>query len=176
MARERDIPFLGLCLGLHMAVIEFARNVCHLKDANSTEINPETPHPVIDILPEQKKVSEKGGTMRLGAYPCELAEGSLANRIYGVNHIDERHRHRYEVNNSYRERLSAKRMVFSGLSPNGRLVEMIELKNHPWFIGCQFHPEFKSRPMRPHPLFRDFVAAALRCDENHRRVQEGKLK
>ena len=175
-ARLNKVPMFGICLGLQCAIIEFGRNVCGITGAGSTEFDPDTPDPLIGLMPDQTEVTEKGGTMRLGAYPCELAEGSLAGRIYGVSHIDERHRHRYEVNNSYRERLSARGMVFSGLSPNGRLVEMIELKNHPWFIGCQFHPEFKSRPMRPHPLFRDFVAAALRYDENRQRVSEGKPK
>jgi len=164
-ARLNKVPMFGICLGLQCAIIEFARNACGMPDASSTEFDSDTEEPLISLMPDQTEVTEKGGTMRLGSYPCELAEGSLASRIYGTNHIDERHRHRYEVTNRYRERLSARGMVFSGLSPNGRLVEIIELKNHPWFLGCQFHPEFKSRPMRPHPLFRDFVAAALRFDE-----------
>ena len=164
-ARLNKVPMFGICLGLQCAIIEFARNACGMPDASSTEFDSDTEEPLISLMPDQTEVTEKGGTMRLGSYPCELAEGSLASRIYGTNHIDERHRHRYEVTNRYRERLSSRGMVFSGLSPNGRLVEIIELKNHPWFLGCQFHPEFKSRPMRPHPLFRDFVAAALRFDE-----------
>ncbi|MEA2062444.1 MAG: CTP synthase [Gemmatimonadota bacterium] len=167
-ARRNKVPMFGICLGLHCAIIELARNECGIPEAGSIEFDPDVGDPVIDLMPDQTEVTEKGGTMRLGAYPCEIREGSLAHRIYGANLIDERHRHRYEVNNSYREALSAKGMVFSGLSPNGRLVEMIELKNHPWFLGCQFHPEFKSRPMRPHPLFKDFVAAAIRYDEEHR--------
>ncbi|MFC1614233.1 CTP synthase [Gemmatimonadota bacterium] len=167
-ARLNKVPMFGICLGLHCAIIEFARNVCNIPGADSTEFDPEAPDPVISLMPDQTEVTEKGGTMRLGAYPCELAEGSLAGRIYAKSLIEERHRHRYEISNRYREPLAAKGMVFSGLSPNGRLVEIIELKNHPWFLGCQFHPEFKSRPMRPHPLFRDFVAAALRFDDSRK--------
>jgi len=170
-ARLNKVPMFGICLGLQCAIIEFARNVCGITGAGSTEFDPDTPDPVISLMPDQTEVTEKGGTMRLGAYPCELSEGSLAGRIYDTSHIDERHRHRYEVNNRYREQLSAKGMVFSGLSPNGRLVEMIELKNHPWFLGCQFHPEFKSRPMRPHPLFREFVAAALHFNEDRQNLE-----
>jgi CTP synthase len=159
-ARENGVPFFGICLGLQIAIIEFARNVCGLKGAHSTEFDDRTPHPVIDFLPEQRGLKNMGGTMRLGAYPCRLVQGSLAKAAYGSEEISERHRHRYEVNNDYRERLSAKGMVFSGTSPDGSLVEMAELPGHPWFLGCQFHPEFKSRPMCSHPLFREFVRAA----------------
>ncbi|HUU28609.1 MAG TPA: CTP synthase [archaeon] len=165
-ARLNKVPMFGICLGLQCAIIEFARNVCGLKDASSSEINPEAKDLLISLMPGQAEVTEKGGTMRLGAYPCEIIEGTLVHKVYGTASISERHRHRYEVNNKYRELLASKGMVFSGLSPNGQLVEMIELKKHPWFIGCQFHPELKSRPMRPHPLFREFVAAALRYVEN----------
>ncbi|RMG61060.1 MAG: CTP synthase, partial [Calditrichaeota bacterium] len=160
-AREHQLPFFGICLGLQCAVIEFARNVCGLKEADSAEFNPRTPHPVIHIMESQKSVKNLGGTMRLGAYPCVIQEGTLAHHIYGVSKISERHRHRYEVNNAYREILQAHGMVLSGLSPDGRLVEIIELSGHPYFIGCQFHPELKSRIMRPHPLFVHFVGAAL---------------
>ncbi len=159
-AREHRVPFLGICLGMQIAIIEFARNVCGLARAHSTEFDSQTPHPVIDFLPEQRAVRNMGGTMRLGAYPCVVASGTKAAAAYGESQISERHRHRYEVNNDYREPLSAKGLVFSGTSPDGALVEMAELSDHPWFVGCQFHPEFKSRPMRPHPLFRDFVKAA----------------
>jgi CTP synthase len=160
-ARQRGIPYLGLCLGLQCAVIEFARNVCGLEGANSSEFDPSTPHPVIDLLPEQEGVVDKGGTMRLGAYPAELAHGSLAGRVYGERVVSERHRHRYEVNPAYHEVLRQHGMVLSGMSPDGRLVEIIELPDHPYFIAGQFHPELKSRPTRPHPLFREFVGAAL---------------
>jgi len=160
-ARETRIPYLGLCLGLQCAVIEFARNVCGLEGANSSEFDPNTPHPVIDLLPEQEGVVEMGGTMRLGAYPCEIPSGTLAERCYGVPVIHERHRHRYEVNPKYHGILQEHGMVFSGMSPNKRLVEIIELPDHPYFIAGQFHPELKSRPTRPHPLFREFVGAAL---------------
>jgi CTP synthase len=160
-ARERRIPYLGLCLGLQCAVIEFARNVCGLEGANSSEFDPSTPHPVIDLLPEQEGVVDKGGTMRLGAYPAELLPGSLAERVYGEPVVSERHRHRYEVNPAYHAALQEHGMVLSGMSPDRRLVEIIELPDHPYFIAGQFHPELKSRPTRPHPLFRDFVGAAL---------------
>ncbi|HVU06100.1 MAG TPA: CTP synthase [Polyangiaceae bacterium] len=165
-ARENDIPYFGICLGMQLAVIEFARNVCGLKGANSTEFAPDAPHPVIDLMPDQRGVQEKGGTMRLGAYPCVLKSGSAAAQIYGAHEISERHRHRFEFNNAYREQLSRAGLIQSGTSPDGRLVEMVELEGHPYFIGCQFHPEFKSRPMAPHPLFARFVAAAIaRRDE-----------
>ncbi|MFO7152210.1 MAG: CTP synthase [Bacillota bacterium] len=165
-ARENKIPFLGICLGMQCAVIEFARNVCGLEGAHSAEFAPQTPHPVIDLLPEQKNVKEKGGTMRLGKYPCRLVAGTNSFEAYGEELIDERHRHRYEFNNEYREVLEKAGMVIAGQSPDGRLVEIIEVKDHPWFVGVQFHPEFKSRPNRPHPLFRDFVRAALMHREN----------
>jgi CTP synthase len=160
-ARENEIPYLGLCLGLQTAVIEFARNVCGLEGANSKEFDNETVHPVIIYLKEQEYITEMGGTMRLGAYPCKVEAGTLAERLYGSEEISERHRHRYEVSNAYRERLAAKGMVFSGTSPEGDLVEMVELPDHPFFIASQFHPEFKSRPNRAHPLFRGFIEAAL---------------
>jgi CTP synthase len=160
-ARERGIPFLGLCLGLQCAVIEFARSVCGLPGANSSEFEPETPDPVIDLLPEQRDVTDMGATMRLGAEPCHIAEGTLAERCYGEPIVYERHRHRYEVNPAYHKVLQEHGMVFSGISPDGRLVEIIELPDHPFFIASQFHPELKSRPTRPHPLFRGFVGAAL---------------
>lgn len=163
-AREHNIPYLGLCYGMQLATIEFARHVAKLKDANTTEVNPETPHPVIHIMPEQESVvraKKYGGTMRLGAYPCIVAPGSTARKAYGKRLISERHRHRYEVNNDYRERLAAAGLTISGTSPDGKLVEMVELKDHPFFVGTQFHPEFKSRPLRPHPLFREFVRSAM---------------
>jgi CTP synthase len=160
-AREHNIPFLGICLGMQLGIVEFARHVCGLKEANSTEFNEDTPYPVIDLLPEQKEIAAKGGTMRLGLSPCKLVEGTLAHQAYGEELIYERHRHRYEVNNHYRSQLVAKGLVISGTSPDESLVEIIELKDHPWFVASQFHPEFKSRPNRPHPLFRDFIGAAL---------------
>jgi len=172
-AREKKVPFLGICLGMQCAVIEFARNVCNLKGAHSTEFDRETPYPVIYLMErwydyrlkvfhERTPESEKGGTMRLGAYPCILKEGSFAYKAYGTRQISERHRHRYEFNNRYRDPLVEGGMRISGESPDGELVEIIEIENHPWFLGCQFHPEFKSRPMEPHPIFRDFIAAAIR--------------
>jgi CTP synthase len=160
-ARENDIPYLGLCLGLQTAVIEFARNVCGLEDANSREFKEDCDNPVIVYLKEQEYVTELGGTMRLGAYPCALQEGSLAADLYEADEISERHRHRLEVNNEYREVLGENGMAFSGTSPEGDLVEMVELPDHPFFIASQFHPEFKSRPTRAHPLFRGFIGAAL---------------
>ena len=163
VAREQNIPFLGVCFGHQLAVIEYARNVCGLEGAHSAEFDPNSPHLVLDLLPEQKGVNNMGGTMRLGASPVKLLAGSRAHQIYGETLILERHRHRFEVNNSYREMLSAQGLVFSGLSPDGRLVEMIELPNHPFFVASQFHPEFKSRPTRAHPLFREFIRAALCC-------------
>lgn len=165
-ARENKIPFFGICLGLQCAVIEFSRNVCGLRNANSSEFDPKTPHPVIHIMESQKSVKEKGGTMRLGAYPCVLKEDSLAYQAYQSKSISERHRHRFEVNNDYRKRLEEQGMVLSGLSPDGNLVEMIELNNHPYFLGCQFHPELKSRIMNAHPLFVSFVRAASKYIPN----------
>jgi CTP synthase len=160
-ARENGIPFFGICLGMQMAVVEFARNVCGLERANSTEFDLQTAHPVIHLMEEQKAIDTKGGTMRLGSYPCVLQNETLAARLYGREKISERHRHRYEFNNNYRAEFGARGMVLSGLSPDSALVEIIELRGHPWFLGCQFHPEFKSRPMDSHPLFRGFVEAAL---------------
>ncbi|MDH4176371.1 MAG: CTP synthase, partial [Thermoleophilia bacterium] len=161
VAREREIPYLGICLGMHVAVSEFARHVCGLDGANSTEMDPETPHPVIDLLPEQKEIEDLGGTMRLGAQAVELLEGSAVRVAYGTPTVHERHRHRYEVNNAYRDRLAAGGLLVSGTFQSGRLVEIVELPEHPWFVASQFHPEFKSRPTRPAPLFREFVGAAL---------------
>ena len=160
-ARENKIPYLGLCLGMQLAIVEYARNVCGLKDAHSTELAPNTTHPVIALMPDQNGVEDIGGTLRLGSYPCVLKKDSKAYRLYGTEEIHERHRHRYEVNNDFRSVLKKNGMMLSGLSPDGRIVEMIELPDHPWFIATQGHPELKSRPNRPHPLFRGFVEAAL---------------
>ena len=160
-AREHRIPYLGICLGMQIAVIEFARHVLGLPDADSAEFAPETPHPVIHLMPDQEGVTDIGGTLRLGSWPCVLTPGSLASTLYGAPLIHERHRHRYEVNNEYREALTGKGMMLSGISPDGRIVEMMELPDHPFFIGTQAHPEFKSRPNRPHPLFAGLVKAAL---------------
>jgi CTP synthase len=171
-AREHKIPFFGICLGMHTAVIEFARHAAGLKNADSSEFHAETPYPVIYLMREwynsrtgkteiRDDQSEKGGTMRLGAYPCTLAEDTFVHEAYGVKEISERHRHRYEFNNDFRDILEENGMVVSGVSPDGSLVEIVEIKDHPWFVGCQFHPEFKSRPMSPHPLFRAFIRAAL---------------
>jgi len=160
-ARETGLPFFGICLGMQVAVIEFARTVCGLTGANSTEFNDKSPHPVVDLMPDQRGVTDKGATMRLGAYPCALTAGSVAAEAYGSVEISERHRHRYELNNTYRDELTKSGLVLSGLSPDRRLVEMVELPAHPYFVGCQFHPEFKSRPLTPHPLFSRFVRAAL---------------
>ncbi|MDE5605051.1 MAG: CTP synthase [Eubacterium sp.] len=159
-ARTHNIPYLGICLGMQIAIIEFARNVLGLDDANSAEINPDTKYPVIDILPEQKNVEEMGGTMRLGKYPCVINPQSKAFALYNESMIYERHRHRYEVNNDYRNDLEKGGMIFAGTSPDNHIVEMVEIPNHPWFVAGQFHPEFKSRPNKPHPLFRGFVTAA----------------
>ena len=161
VAREDEIPYLGICLGMHVAVSEFARHVCDLDGANSTEMDPETPFPVIDLLPEQKEVEDLGGTMRLGAQAVELGEGTRTREVYGEAVISERHRHRYEVNNAFRQQLLDAGLVISGTFQEGRLVEIVELPDHPWFVASQFHPEFKSRPTRPAPLFREFVAASL---------------
>ncbi len=160
-ARESGVPFFGICLGMQMAVVEYARHVSGLKGANSAEFDPNATHRVIDLMADQRGVRDKGATMRLGAYPCVLAEGSLAAQIYGERTVSERHRHRYEVNNGYRTQLEADGLVLSGQSPDRNLVEMVELPDHPYFVGCQFHPEFKSRPHAPHPLFIRFVAAAV---------------
>ena len=159
-ARENKVPFFGICLGMQMSVIEYARNVCNLSGANSAEFG-ETPYPVIDIMDEQRNVSEKGGTMRLGLYPCKLSENSDCRRIYGDELIYERHRHRYEFNNAYRKVLTSNGLYIAGLSPDEKLVEIVELPEHPWFVGVQFHPEFKSRPNKPHKLFADFIRASL---------------
>lgn len=158
--RENKIPFFGICLGMQCAVIEFSRNICGLKNANSREFNPKGRHLVIDLMPDQRHIRDKGATMRLGAYPCVLKKGSLSLKAYGDNIIRERHRHRYEVNNDYVDILKNNGLVFAGMSPDEKLVEMIEVKDHPWFVGCQFHPELKSRAVRAHPLFREFVKAA----------------
>jgi CTP synthase len=167
-ARENGVPFFGICYGMQMAVIEFARNVCGLEGAHTTEANPDTPHPVIDLMIAQQALAQKGGTMRLGAYPCSIKEGSLAARTYGKRKISERHRHRYEFNIAYRDRIEKGGMILSGTSPDGSLVEMVELPNHPWFLACQFHPEFKSKPLDPHPLFRGFIKAALAYKQSRR--------
>jgi CTP synthase len=160
-ARENKIPFFGLCLGMHVAVIEFARNILKLKHANTTEINPDTPHPVITDLPDQKAIHLKGGTMRLGAYTCVLDPMSKAYAFYKTKQISERHRHRFELNPSYIEQLIQGGLSLSGKSPDKSLVEIVELSDHPFFIACQFHPEFKSRPYKPHPLFKSFIAESL---------------
>lgn len=160
-ARENKIPFFGICLGMQCAAIEFARNVCSLQGANSTEFDVNTPHPVISLLEEQRMVSGKGGTMRLGAQPCTLRADTKAFRAYGYRDISERHRHRYEFNNHYTEIFESHGMVFSGYTSDEQLVEIMELRDHPWFVCVQFHPEFKSKPTSPHPLFREFIGASL---------------
>ena len=160
-AREHGVPFLGVCLGMQVAAVEFARHVVGLEDANSSEFDSTTPYPVIDLLPEQKEIEDMGGTMRLGSDPVKVVEGTRAHAAYGETVVYERHRHRYEVNNTIRPQLVAKGLVVSGTSPDEKLVEIIELPDHPWFCASQFHPEFKSRPNRPQPLFRDFVGAAV---------------
>jgi CTP synthase len=169
--REKKIPFFGICLGLQTAVIEFSRNVCDLKKSNSTEFVPRIKHNVIDLMPEQRGIVDKGATMRLGEYPCVLKKNTHAHKAYGEIVIKERHRHRLEVNNEYKSILSENGMSFVGLSPDEKLVEMIEIKNHPWFLGCQFHPELKSRAVRAHPLFREFVKAAKKYN-----ISRGKNK
>ena len=161
-AREHKIPYLGICLGMQIAIIEFARDVLGWADANSTEFDPNTEHPVIDLMPEQKSVKDLGGTMRLGAYPCVLSDGSKAHALYGTTQISERHRHRYEVNNDFRAELEEAGMQLVGQSPDGHIVEMIELSDHPYFVATQAHPEFKSRPNNAHPLFRGLIEASLR--------------
>ncbi|HEY3117165.1 MAG TPA: CTP synthase [Chloroflexota bacterium] len=175
-ARERGVPYLGLCLGMQIMVIEAARDLLELEEANSSEFNVFTPDPVIDILPEQRDLPEKGGTMRLGLYPCQLQPGTLTIAAYGEPILFERHRHRYELNNEYRLQLEQVGLRFSGLSPDGRLVEIVEVAEHPWMVGCQFHPEFRSRPHRPHPLFRGFVAAALARNPSREVVTSGETK
>jgi CTP synthase len=160
-AREHRVPFFGICLGLQCMVIEFARDVCAIRPATSSEFDPETDHAVIYKLRDLLGVEAMGGTMRLGAYPCRLKEGTLARRIYGTAEISERHRHRYEVNQKYLPQLIEHGLVVSGLSPDGKFVEMVELTDHPWFLGCQFHPEYKSKPTDPHPLFVSYIGAAL---------------
>ena len=169
-AREHKVPFFGICLGLQCMTIEFARNVCGIKDATSSEFDSETSQPVIYKLRDLLGVEEMGGTMRLGAYPCRLREGTLARRIYGVEEISERHRHRYEVNQKYLEPLQEHGLVVAGMSPDGKFVEMVELHDHPWFLGCQFHPEYKSKPTEPHPLFVSYIAAAL---AEHKKRESG---
>jgi CTP synthase len=160
-ARQHRIPFLGLCLGMQVATIEFARNVCGIKDANSTEFDKDSPDPVISLLEEQRGVRNKGASMRLGTWPTKIVPGSLAEKIYGDTEVTERHRHRYEFNMKYRDRMNAKGFVISGTSPDGTLAELIELRDHPYFVGCQYHPEFQSKPNKPHPLFKGFIAAVL---------------
>jgi CTP synthase len=160
-AREHRLPYLGLCLGMQIATIEFARDVCGFKGANSTEFEDNPPHPVICLLEEQKEVRKKGATMRLGSWPAKFVPGTLAARMYGAAEATERHRHRYEFNLKYKEAMEEKGFIVSGTSPDGKLVEVIELRDHPWFIACQYHPEFLSKPNSPHPLFRGFIAACL---------------
>jgi CTP synthase len=168
-ARELGIPFFGICLGMQAAIIEFARHVMGLAEGHSSEFAPECADPVVSLLESQREVTDKGGTMRLGAYPCRLQPGSRAAALYGQAEVSERHRHRYEVSNRYRDGFVEHGLRLSGLSPDGSLVEMIELPAHPWFVGCQFHPELQSRPLRPHPLFAGFVQAA----DERRRTQQG---
>jgi len=176
-ARTNKVPFFGICLGMQLAVVEYARNVCGMHDANSAEFAPDAPFTVIELMPDQRGVLDKGGTMRLGAYPCVLEPNTAAAAAYGQQQISERHRHRYEVSNKYREKMVEQGLVLSGLSPDKRLVEMIELRDHPYFVGCQFHPEFKSRPHTPHPLFTRFVqAAAQRMRERQRTTGVGETK
>jgi CTP synthase len=160
-ARENRVPYLGLCLGLQVMIVELARQALDSDEPNSTEFDPRSKHPVIDLMPDQRTITDMGGTMRLGLYPCHLSPGTKAAQAYGVSEIQERHRHRFEVNNAYRDLLSEAGLIFSGLSPDRRLVEIAELADHPFMLGSQFHPEFKSRPTRPHPLFLAFVAAAI---------------
>jgi len=174
-AREHAVPFFGICLGMQTAIIEFARNVCGLDDSHSSEFSPECDNPVISLMESQQHVTDMGGTMRLGAYPCRLARGSRAAEVYGVAEVSERHRHRYEVSNAYRDLFVQHGLRLSGLSPDGQLVEMIELPNHPWFVGCQFHPELQSRPTRPHPLFAGFIAAAASAKRRAASVAAPKL-
>jgi CTP synthase len=160
-ARENKVPYLGLCLGMQVATIEFARNVCGLEGANSTEFDLDTPHPVISLLDNQRDITQKGASMRLGTWPTIIREGTLGRQVYGADQIFERHRHRYEFNRDYEEQMVAKGFIIAGTSPDGKLVELIELRDHPWFLACQFHPEFKSKPNQPHPLFKGFLGATL---------------
>ncbi len=175
-AREKKIPFFGICLGLQMAVIEFGRDVLGLERANSLEFDEQTPHPVVTLMEGQKGVTDKGGTMRLGAYPCHLGEGTKARELYGKENVQERHRHRFEFNNAYRAQFEAAGLIFSGLNTELGLVEMIELNNHPHFVGCQFHPEFKSKPFLPHPLFAGFVRAAREHRDASQRAPGAEVK
>ena len=165
-ARENNVPFFGICLGMQLATVEFSRNVLGLEGAHSAELDPATPYPIIDLLPEQKDIEDLGGTLRLGLYPCAIKNDTLAQSIYDKAEIEERHRHRYEFNNDYREQLEANGMVISGTSPDGRLVEMVEIPTNDFFIACQFHPEFLSRPNRPHPIFKSFIEASLKYQQN----------
>ena len=160
-ARIHKIPYLGICLGMQMAIVEFARHILGYVDANSIELDPETTHPVIALMPDQEDIEDIGGTLRLGSYPCILAESSISYKLFGTREIHERHRHRYEVNNAFREELQEKGMDIAGTSPDGHIVEMIEISGHPFFVGTQAHPEFKSRPNHAHPLFRGFIQAAV---------------
>ncbi|MBT8235530.1 MAG: CTP synthase, partial [Bacteroidia bacterium] len=170
-ARENGIPYLGICLGMQMAVIEFARNILGLEEANSTEMDEDTPHPVIDLMEEQKSITDKGGTMRLGAWSCEISPDTLASRLYaGKTEISERHRHRYELNNSYKEQLEEAGLVASGVNKETGLVEIIELPSHPWYFGVQYHPEYKSTVANPHPVFVGFVKAVLQYKSEHSRA------
>ncbi len=173
-ARENKIPFFGICLGMQIAVVEFSRNVCGLIGANSTEFNPDTPYPIIHLMDEQRSVTDKGGTMRLGSYECVIPEGTECHKIYGATLIEERHRHRYEFNPEFRSILEEKGLRAGGLSPDGKLVEMVEYSDHPWFIGCQFHPEFKSKPMESHPLFASYIRACLNF--KRKKYQESKAR
>ncbi|KUG23114.1 ctp synthase [hydrocarbon metagenome] len=175
-AREKKIPFFGICLGMQMAVVEYARNICSMNKANSSEFDPETPYPVIDLLPEQRNVKEKGASMRLGAWPCIIEPDSFAFTAYGQKKISERHRHRYEFNNDYKKTLTDKGLRITGISPDRRLAEIVEIKDHPWFLGCQFHPEFKSRPIKPHPLFSRFIEAALKNAQKKKQKVKQKKK
>ena len=164
-ARENNIPYLGLCLGMQLGIVEFARHVIGWNDAHSAELDPATTHPVIHLMPDQNGVEDIGGTLRLGSYPCVLAEGTKARELYGKETISERHRHRYEVNNYYRDDLEKHGMKLSGLSPDNRIVEMMEIPSHPWYVATQAHPEFKSRPNHPHPLFKGFIGAAIKYQD-----------
>lgn len=164
-ARENEVPFLGICLGMQMAVIEYARNVLGLEGANSTEMDVNTPHPVIDLMEEQKSITEKGGTMRLGAWDCKIQPGTLAHQVYGETQISERHRHRYEFNNNYKKEFESAGLIASGVNAETNLVEIIEIPNHPWFVGVQYHPEYKSTVANPHPLFVGFVKAVLKLKQ-----------